>query len=540
MSLFIAIPTLSLAVIYLLLWAYLRGTHRVNEPPVVLDALPFLGPAWEMLKRRYRIFLDIREKHGHPMYTLRFPGLRMYVVDANWIIPLIERQTRTFSFAPIEAFATSAVLGTSKTTNKLMVADPESPGNHFAAFRKRLRPILAPAAPCLGIMMRRSFEAMARSLDDQLLQVAAGSTVRKGLLAWTGHEIMLAGTTAEYGAANPFCDAEVEQAWWKFQSGLPIFISGLSPWIFARQSYLAREFLVQKFQDYLEQGRHFEGSGAVLARLRHNAESGMPLTDSARGEVGACMALLNNTVPGMFWLIYHVFSDRNVLADLREELRATAVKKVATPTTTITKTRTHYILDVARVLKDCPILHSTVQEIYRFRGIGTGMVRAVLEDKVLLANDADQQQQQQYLLRKGGLVFAPNSLQHFSPALWGPDCHRFDHRRFLRAGSGSGLSLKAASSAALRIFGAGAARCPGRHFAGGNMLVFIAMLVLRVDIRPVNGKEEWERVTADECFGLGIAAGFLTPDRDVDVEITSRGGLWEDWEMEFPEDWRHR
>ena len=143
------------------------------------------------------------------MYTLRFPGCRLYVVNANSLIPIIERQTQTISFAPIESQAAAAVLGTSRVTNAIMARDPGSDHNHFSAFYKVIRPVLAPGKT-LDEMLRRSFCTMSRSLDEQF---QSDKPSMSQLFAWISHEITLAGTNAEYGLANPFQDPEVEKAW---------------------------------------------------------------------------------------------------------------------------------------------------------------------------------------------------------------------------------------------------------------------------------------------------------------------------------------
>ncbi|KAH9988971.1 cytochrome P450 oxidoreductase [Xylariaceae sp. FL0662B] len=500
---YIAVPVLALLVIYISLWMLLRQTQHPNEPPLIFDSLPFLGPVFAIIGSRHKFYTRTRDKYGHPIYTLRFPGLRLYVVNASSLISIIDRQTQTISFAPIESQATAAVLGTSKTTNEIMARKPGSDQNHFAVFRKTVRPVLA-RGPSLEAMFKRSFQTMSISLGEQL---TLGSSKETKLLAWAGYEITLAGTNAEYGEANPFRDSYVEQAWQKFVAGLPIFVSGFFPSVFARESIQAREYLVERFLRYFRDGRHhLEGSGAVLTRLKHNAAAGMPLADTARGEVGACMALLNNTIPGVFWVIYHIYSDPAVLRDLRHELFSNAVR--------IDDVVGTHTLDLARVRSACPILQSTVQEVFRFRGIGTGMVRSILEDQILGG---------QYLLKKGSLLFAPNSVQHFAASLWGPKCDQFDHRRFLRPDGGL-TSLK--STSALRIFGGGATYCPGRHFASGQLLVFAAMVALWADIRPVKGKD-WGDVKTEKSFGLGIATGFLMPDNDLEVEISPAGNkIW--------------
>ncbi|KAK8121734.1 hypothetical protein PG984_010404 [Apiospora sp. TS-2023a] len=271
-----------------------------------------------------------------------------------------------------------------------MAHDPGSDQNHFAVFRKAVRPVLAPG-PYLNTMFQRSFRTMSLSLDAQL---TSAEPIKVDLLAWIRHEITLAGTDAEYGEANPFRDPSIEESWQTFVSGLPVLVGGVLPRVFARKSILARERLVQRFLDYFKQGHHITGgSGAVHVRLRHNAAAGMPLADTARGEVGACMAFLNNTVPGAFWVLYHIYADPAVLRDVREELLAHAVVK--------DDDSDHHTLNVESVLSACPVLRSTVHEVFRVRGIGTGMVRRVLADQPL--GDSG------YLLKKGGWCSRPTA-----------------------------------------------------------------------------------------------------------------------------------
>ncbi|KAI0854944.1 cytochrome P450 oxidoreductase [Xylaria cubensis] len=438
-------------------------------------------------------------QYGDQIYTLRLPGLRLYIVNNNQLISLIERQTKTISFAPIESQATAMVLGTSMSTNKIMARDPGSRKNHFAAFRRTIRPVLS-RGPILDGMLRRSFDTMASSIGIHL-SLRLGQKVK--LVEWTGHEIAQAGTNAEYGEVNPFKDPQVEQSWHNFIAGLPILVSGFIPWVLARKSLQAREHLSLRFLSYFQNGWHVsQGSGAVLARLRYNTATGMSLADTARGEVGACMALLNNTIPGAFWLIYHIYSDVTVLQDIRHELITNAVRLENSDEDDGTR-----MIDAESVLSACPVLQSTMQEVFRFRGIGTGMVRSVLEDQIL---------DSQFYLKKGSLIFAPNSVQHFAPSFWGGDCEEFDYRRFLPKAAGG----RAANAKFLRIFGGGGAYCPGRHFASSLLLIFAALVSLQLEIQPTQG-QKWEDITTEKAFGLGIATGFLVPDHDLEVEISA-------------------
>lgn len=114
------------------------------------------------------------------------------------------------------------------------------------------------------------------------------------------------------------------------------------------------------------------------------------------------MALLNNIVPSICWLVYHIFSEPAILEKCRHQLFQAVTLEVD-------GTRT---LDLARVKSACPVLLSTLNEVYRYYGVATVLVRQVVEDHML--NNV-------YLLKKGSLVLMPTSAQHFSQAEWGPD-----------------------------------------------------------------------------------------------------------------------
>ena len=64
----------------------------------------------------------------------------------------------------------------------------------------------------------------------------------------------------------------------------------------------------------------------------------LPLNDVARSEFANGVALLTNTVPNAFWMLYHIYSDPVVLEDCRKELSGVVVVtggNEAEPTNTI-------------------------------------------------------------------------------------------------------------------------------------------------------------------------------------------------------------
>lgn len=261
--------------------------------------------------------------------------------------------------------------------------------------------------------------------------------------------------------------------------------------------------LAERFERYFREDSHLRGSESLLARTKHGVATGLPAADRARGEVGACMALHNNTVPGAFWLLYHIFSDPTVLQECRKELEQSALNHSG-----------DLADEINSIISSCPILLSTMHEVFRYRAIGTVTVRQVLEDHDLNAT---------YLLKRGSLVLIPNTVQHFNTAVWGPDAEAFNHRRFLEATNAKGTnSARRYGPASLRAFGGGPLLCPGRHFAIGEILAFAAMMVLQYDIRPVNGRR-WNDLKVENSFGLGVAKVFLLPENDIEVQITPKG-----------------
>lgn len=95
------------------------------------------------------------------------------------------------------------------------------------------------------------------------------------------------------------------------------------------------------------------------------------------------------------------------------------------------------------------------------------------------------------------MVIIPTRVSHTDEAVWGPTAGLFDYRRFLRSDMGSNNNEnngggKRVPAAAFRGFGGGGAMlCPGRHFVSTEILAFVALLLVRFDVRPVGARGGW-------------------------------------------------
>lgn len=288
----------------------------------------------------------------------------------------------------------------------------------------------------------------------------------------------------------------------KYEAGIIPLMIDVLPRLSARPYVQAREALVQAFvRYYQEEGpKSPEASPLIQAQYKVHSSAGIPLEDIARLEVAISVAIISNAMPASFWLIYHLFSDPVVLEDCRQELSG-GVK---------TQDGVHRI-DIDYVKNRCPIFVSTFQETFRIHSTSVAS-RVVLEDHLLNG---------QYLLKKGGIVLIPASVQHSLEAAWGPDVDKFYHKRFLRETRG-----KRYNPVAFRAFGGGSTLCPGRHFAATEILAFAALVTLRFDVRPPNGL--WIPPTVENS---NPATSIHQPDHDIQVEVSPRDNC--EWVVDF-------
>ena len=272
-------------------------------------------------------------------------------------------------------------------------------------------------------------------------------------------------------------------------------------WVF-RDSLRSREHLVRAFRTYNETKQYAQGSAYIQRWLEHFKNFNLSEDDIARFHVGGLFALVANTSPTAFWMVYRVLSDPNVLKDCYEEVRKTVTEVDGVQT-----------INASEIKNSCPILLSTFQEVFRIHGMGNS-VRVASEDCILDGK---------YLIKEGGLLMIPSRVQHSDRGIWGEDTDQFNYKRFVRASG-----IKRPNPVAFRGFGGGTTLCPGRHFATTEILLFVALLILRFEVRPVSG--HWDMPSREKS---SQAEAIEQPDEDVEVEVALRSGPDSAWRVVF-------
>lgn len=231
----------------------------------------------------------------------------------------------------------------------------------------------------------------------------------------------------------------------------------------------------------------------MQAHYQHKVDQGATGRDIARFEIGAIVAILSNTIPAAFWVLYHSISSPSIMAECRREVLACCTMENDLVT-----------LDISRIKETSSLLVSILKEVLRYHGIGTS-VRFVTQDHML---------GDQYLLKKGGIVMIHGPVQHTSIPAYGENVNIFQHDRFVR-----GTGNKKPAPVAFRGFGGGSTLCPGRHFASTEILAFVAMMIARFDFLPLKG--QWVAPTTANAGSHGTVA---PPDYDVCVRLSKASG----------------
>ncbi|PVI00792.1 cytochrome P450 [Periconia macrospinosa] len=427
----------------------------------------------------------------------------MYIVNSTELIPLLQKQWRTVSFAAIAADAGTTV-GMSKDAVRVMHQDLTSEHGFSVSWPRYIIPAMSPGKE-LDEMNRRSVEVLA----SELRVLRETGLAKPGLSRWSRETMAKATTEAVWGPQNPYRDPVVVEAWRIFEAGFLTFSMFPLSSIFFPHLLRARETVAAAMMEYVRKGGHKSASGLVRMRQEHHqGQFGLSDDDFARGELGNTFAVLSNTTPCALWLIYQIFSDERVLADVRLEL-STLIHEERDKNNQIV-----HSVDLGAIRTSCPILLSTFQETMRFRAVNPGP-RVLLEDVQLGSC---------FLLKKGSMLMIPATVQHSDIGAWGDDVAEFDYMRFARK---STTGRKKPNRVAFRAFGGGHILCPGRHFASTEIMVFAALLVLQFDVVPVEGR--W---IEPRCDNSPAQAGFPIPDKDIEIELHPRDKIT-NWNFTF-------
>ncbi|KAJ8068999.1 hypothetical protein OCU04_002677 [Sclerotinia nivalis] len=478
------------------------------EPPTAPTRIPYIGHVLGLGRRKFNYYVDLSQKTLLPILTMRVPGAKMYIVNTPELIKVIQKSPKKLAFPPITAKFANQLCGVSKKARDILAVNVNGDEGDWG-LNMEATPIMKKAlqpGPGLDGMNRVMVRNVAESLDELIRE--GEESVEIGLHGWLRGLITMATTESVYGPRNPYRDLKVRNSFWQFESQMMRLLIGILPSVFARKGIAARERMTKAFESYFAASDFKDASALAQVRLELNVKYGVPFEDIARYEAVHGVAIIVNTAPAVFWLIFFIFSNPKLLEEIRGEIEA-VLETSFNQDGTLGRS-----LDITNVKTKCPLLLSAFQESLRHRSAGTS-VRKVMEDTML---------DDKWLLKEGSLIQMPSRVIHMDAKIWGSDVKEFNPRRFLRD-----KDIRRPNPAAFRAFGGGSTLCPGRHFATNEILAVVSMFVMRFDVKPVRGV--WKLPTSDNT---NVTTVILEPDTDIDVVVSARKGLGDgNWMFEL-------
>lgn len=140
-----------------------------------------------------------------PIYTLRFPGIRLYIVQSTTLISAVQKQARTISFAPVMVRMAAAIMGSSKSDLEIIGRDPVDDDGHIPGMQRVMHGTLRPGVK-LDALNRRTAKFVTASIDALASSIEAKGSATINMYQWITHQVMMAVTEGIYGPQNPFRD----------------------------------------------------------------------------------------------------------------------------------------------------------------------------------------------------------------------------------------------------------------------------------------------------------------------------------------------
>ncbi|KAF4922163.1 5-beta-cholestane-3-alpha,7-alpha-diol 12-alpha-hydroxylase [Colletotrichum viniferum] len=390
-----------------------------REPPALKYRIPVIGHLIGLLWHQGQYFKVLYER-GLPIATLPILNGKLYAI---WDPALVQSAYRNkdLSFEPFAVKFAQKDLGLSNDVAKLLRETDLVPD--FFGF---IHPALN------GAHLHRMNANALKYVSVELDRIGGGVSDESGvdvpnLFAWVRRVMTLATTEGLYGAENPVTKdlTLIDDLWWTFESGVPMFILDILPQYTARKAFQARARLqagLSRF--YMARHDHNDDVAQIVkARADVLRRYGIPDREIGTFELGLLHVGTANTIPVFFWFLAHVFTRPELVERLREEVLKASQRK-----------EDEAIVDITIFEKECPLLVSCYRESMRLssRVIGS---RRVTKDTTISDGKG-----RSYMLKSGVNLQLSAEVLHNMDHVWGEAPALFVPDRFLAVENGGVVS----------------------------------------------------------------------------------------------------
>ncbi|KAJ6259705.1 Cytochrome P450 [Drechslerella dactyloides] len=487
-----------------------------GEPPVPPYWMPFIGHAFGLVAGQEKMVAKYRKVDGKPggPRTIYAFGQRIYLLTDPAAVSLMYRKSRTVVFDPLIELTLAQLFGGPPSAFKALA--PGLPGVDQTGLEgkpewcKLVHAMyvreLNPKTPSLENMTRIFVRELSAQLEENV--PAGGEYMEVDLFAWIKKIMFPASGRALYGKKLRLTDELARNFWHWDKAFLQLFKmypDFMIPGVRAARQAVTDELIrwrmeVKELRDQIADDVLWEENfGARLVRDRVKLTEMVLAEDDHQAHAAIHLSLLwgleANAIPVASWVIAFALLTPGVLERLKEEL-AMCVETPATSASWPT-------FDVDKLGK-LPFLNAVWQEALR---LGTASIspRMVLEDTEFGG----------YMFKKGGMIQGLNPVAQIEEEYWGKSVATFNPDRWLPyPGEDAATAARRVREyqTRMRPFGGGLSICPGRHFAGQEILATVAVMAMGLEWKT-------EGIRAPDIDRSFFGAGGLPPKNDVRLRV---------------------
>lgn len=426
--------------------------HVTRKAPLVQYTLPWLGSAVELGKNPDNVFQKAIAKFG-PVFRMYAAGREFTYITAPELISAVYRDPKNFKFLPIKLEIMEKIMGGSRS----LIKDPV----YFEDFYKLHHNFLSPekASRILRRYAPLAHESLKNTLDE--FDIASETVVDLSFIKSPAYD---AAAYAIFGKRFPA--SESFEHFITFFEGFLLLQTNL-PYLLKKKYASAREKLLTILENYLSNS-HEDCSELRLACEDLSNRAKWSPRDIAANALGDLWALESNAIQAAYWIIALQLQRPEGLKHLTEEIdaaRSDWLKQNDDSGCAYSEDERHcqWIFE-----SPLPLLTSVIHESLRYTTFSLSIRQA--ENETIIGG---------YKITKGDyVVCATRSIHmdgdiHENPTEFVPN--RYDKpTKFIK-------NNRVIPNHSMP-FGGGVSMCEGRHFALGELKIFIALLLSMANI----------------------------------------------------------
>ncbi|EPS40688.1 hypothetical protein H072_5436 [Dactylellina haptotyla CBS 200.50] len=485
-----------------------------GEPPVPPYWFPFVGHGFALMGGMDKMMSRYRKTDGGPgkPKTLTVFGKKMYLISDPGSILLMWRKSKSVVFEPLLEFTLKQLFGGNDAAARVL--NVGSPGVDQTGLEGEMEWMkfvhqmyireLGPSTPGLENMTN----VYLRELNKEIEKLVGKETKEIDLFAWVKKIMFPASGRALYGYKLDLGE-EMAYNFWNWDAGflqlVKFYPDFMIPGVRASRDRVLDALVkwrmeVKDLRDKIDDDVVWEENfGARLIRDRVKLTEQVLAEDDHRGHASIHLSIFwgleANAIPVACWTVAFALLTPGLFERLKAEVSTAVLPPV--------EGSSMPSWDVDMLVK-LPLLNAVWQESMRLC-VSSLSPRVVIEDTEIDG----------YIYKKGGMVQGMSPIVQLEEEYWGKDVLEFNPDRWLpfpgESASAAGKRIRDYQSK-VRPFGGGVSICPGRHFAGQEILATVAVFVTAFEW-------EMEGKKAPEVNRDYFGAGGLPPKSDVRLKV---------------------